>query len=399
MGRKRAAAPAAGSGDDAPPPKKTKTQEPYERKEHVKRAFRDNPTNVFVMGPPGQNWVDSAAFLAGYLGWSGTLEQFRQFLLGTGEPGGPSRLTNGILENYNSIRSSNFGSTTGTASGGKDGATGKPIAVKHIWAALEETDPAYVKLFQANVNLPLSGEDSFQPGDVAYPVAVHVAAMSFLIHNNPQIFTASHRPEHERQYCVGVTKIVAEDWYRAMHLVKFYFRHNSAAKRDTGFFSKDRSKQDPKRVDYFAPEEIAELDEDQPQEVEGDNLGQTTASLLQDAYEELSPADIDGQNPFHDEASLDDFVEKSAIQWEVAIDEADKVSRKRDAAALGSAGRVVKRPPLTKGQLRHLCERLGKMCKIKHDDASMEDVLAVAEQPLTQEAVQDTTQVRWQTIV
>lgn len=43
----------------------------------------------------------------------------------------------------------------------------------------------------------------------------------------------------------------AEDWYRALHLVKFYARHNSSAKKDSGFFAKGRGNQTPKQVQKF----------------------------------------------------------------------------------------------------------------------------------------------------
>jgi hypothetical protein len=35
---------------------------------NIKRSFNRNPENVFVIGPPTDNWVDNAAPLAGYLG-------------------------------------------------------------------------------------------------------------------------------------------------------------------------------------------------------------------------------------------------------------------------------------------------------------------------------------------
>jgi hypothetical protein len=91
---------------------------------NIRKSFARNPENVFVIGPPTDNWVDNAAALAGYLGWQGNLETFRQFLLGTGSPPERSRRTHAILENYLSIRSSGYGKPISTAPPSQGGRRG-----------------------------------------------------------------------------------------------------------------------------------------------------------------------------------------------------------------------------------------------------------------------------------
>src|SRR5437762_1234232 len=79
------------------------------------------------------------------------------------------------------------------------------ISNRQIWLALNQTDASYHQLFQATANLPLPEDSGFVEGEGAYAVAVNVAAMAFLIHQNPQIFAASHGPRKERPHCVGIT--------------------------------------------------------------------------------------------------------------------------------------------------------------------------------------------------
>jgi len=53
-----------------------------ERKARIEKAFNYDPESVFVIEPARDNWMDNSAYVAGYLGFSGNLEVFRQLPLG-----------------------------------------------------------------------------------------------------------------------------------------------------------------------------------------------------------------------------------------------------------------------------------------------------------------------------
>jgi hypothetical protein len=398
---KRAATDAGGTDHEAKPSKKPRSDAPQstnDRTQRIMRSHKKNPANVFVIGPPSDNWVDNAASLAGYLGIKGSLEGFRQYLLGKGDPPGPSKLTHGILENYNQIRLNGYGKAVGT---GKETVGGtKNASVTQIWLALNDMDGNYRELISPHVNLPLPPNSKFPPGSSSYVIAVNIAAMSFLIHHNPQFFPASHAPLKDRKYCVGLTNIPAEDWHRALWLVKFYTRQTSDVKKENGFLTKDRSNQQAKAVDYFTPEDVEDFEKEEIEEAEGDLDGRTPGDAIDEAYEELADKEDPPPPPLDTTVGLTDFVESTIEEWETAIEVVDKNLRRRDAP-LGSAGRTVKRVRMTKTQLRQACERIGEKVKVKHDDPSMGDMLTAQEKSLEDASRQEgrQAQVRLQTIV
>lgn len=355
-----------------------------DRQANIKKSLNKNPENVFIIGPPTDNWVDNAAALAGYLGWSGDLEGFRQFLLGTGAPPSQSQLTHSILENYITIRASGYGKSASTVPGARQGVSVKNISNKQIWLALNETEPKYQKLFAPAANLPLPADSGFSEGQNTYAVAVHIAAMSFLIHHNPQIFVASHLPRQERLHCVGVTDIPAEDWYRAALLLRFYHRHTSETKKATGFLSKDQSKHNPRVMEYFSSDDVQGLDRMETEEADGDLDKRTPGELMAEVNDEIATTEEPELQKFKDVIGYAEFVEGRAADWEQAVDTVDKDIR-RNAPTLGSAGRTAKRVRMTENQLRQACAHLGRLVKIKHDDPSMQDALVSQQKALEED--------------
>jgi|SRR5277367_923938 len=381
---KKRPAPSA-SGDETPTAKKAKTtsteatgkdndNEGENRKAAIKKSLQKNPENVFVIGPSSDNWVDNAACLAGYLGLTGNLEAFRRFLLGTGTPAVASQLTHNILENYIQIRSVGYGKPAGTGPGASQAVGARNISNKQIWLALGETDANYQRLFRSDVSLPLPADSGFVPGDTAHAIAVNVAAMSFVIHHNPHIFVEAHAPLAQRRHCVGRTAIPAEEWYRALLLIKFYHRQTTDAKKEKGFLSKDQSKLKPREMKYFTPEDVEGVDRAEVEEAEGDLEGRTPGEKMASVYAELvGPPD----EPVEDSDGEDVDVELMggvAAEWEVAVEEVDKKLRRQDHP-VGSAGRTTKRIRMNEHQLRQACVHIGNLCKVKHDDPTMDDVL------------------------
>ena len=405
--KKRHAEPS--SGDENAVPKKAKVsstadkgkgkgkKEPSaeDRQVNIKKSLNKNPENVFIIGPPTDNWVDNAAALAGYLGWSGNLEGFRQFLLGTGAPPSQSQLTHFILENYITIRASGYGKSASTAPGAKQGVGAKNISNKQIWLALNETEAKYQKLFAPAVNLPLPEDSGFSEGQNTYAVAVNIAAMSFLIHHNPQVFVASHLPRQERLHCVGVTDIPAEDWYRAALLLRFYHRHTSETKKTTGFLSKDQSKLNPRIMEYFSSEDVQGLDKMETEEADGDLDKRTPGEQMAEVNDEIATTEEPELQKFKDVIGYAEFVEGRAADWEQAVDTVDKDIR-RNAPTLGSAGRTAKRVRMTENQLRQACAHLGRLVKVKHDDPSMQDALESQQKALEDNQLVEQAQVGWQ---
>src|SRR5271163_789258 len=398
---KKRSAPPVGD-DEASTRKKAKTtvteamskdddNEGETRKAAIKKSLQKNPENVFVIGPSSDNWVDNAACLAGYLGLTGTLEDFRQFLLGTGIPRVASQMTHNILENYIQIRSAGYGKPAGTGPGASQAVGTRNISNKQIFLALGETDVNYQRLFQSTVSLPLPADSGFVPGDTAYAIAVNVAAMSFIIHHNPHIFVDAHAPLAERQYCVGWTAIPAEEWYRALLLIKFYHRQTTDAKKEKGFLSKDQSKLKPREMKYFTPEDIEGVDRVEVEEAEGDLEGRTPGEKMASVYAEMVDSQDEVEDP--DNENLDvELMGGVTAEWEVAVEEVDKRVRRQDNP-IGSAGRTTKRIRMNQNQLRQACIHIGNMCKVKHDDPSMDDVLKPLETSSQEEVLRRVDQV------
>lgn len=399
MPRKKAQAGEAAADTDDPQTQQQKQQKDAEsRKASVKRALKTNPENVFVIGPPHDNWGDNGGLLAGYLGFAGTMEQFRQWLLGKGEPQTTSERTHKLLENYIAIRAGGYGKTMGTADKGKDD-SGRNLGTKQIWHALN--DLAYQRLCRPTITLPLKSDCGFTPGESSYALAVTIAAMSFLVFNNPTLFTASHAVDKSPDSCVAETGVVAEDFHRAFAMLKFYYRQSSAAKKEGGFFVKDQTKTKVRVPEYFSPTEAEALECGQIDEVEGDPDGRTPGDVINEMYQEIATADIPDVRPLQDAAAYAEFVEEQATEWETAIDAADKQARRKDPS-IGSAGRTAKRTRLSRRQLRQACHQIGRSCKVKHDDPSMDDPAVAQATPLEETAdseQREQVQVRLQTIV
>jgi len=363
---------------DKPAPAAKKGQDKVDRRELIKNASKTNPKHVMVIAPKG-NWHDLPADVAGYLGVKGDLEPFRQFLLGTGEPAARSKTTHGILSNYCEIRNNAYGKAASTA-GNKGPGSISNVSVKHIWAALN--DNTYEGLFSNTVNLPLDPTLGFKPGTPQYALAVNIATMSYLIHNNPQFFASSHQPLSTRPHCVGTTNIAAEDWYRAFVLLVFYRRQTSPAKLTTGFLSK-RKKAEAREMEYFTDDDVLDLEVDDLDNMVEELNGRTAGDVILEAYSELASQEIPETQHFDDVVQFAEFMEDKTRQWEGAVDAAAKRSKKGDPA-LGGAGRSVKRVMMTKKQLMQACERLGATVKVKHDDPSMENPFDAEKQALEQ---------------
>jgi hypothetical protein len=363
-----------------------KGQDRIDRRELVQHAYKMNPEHVMVIGPKGTHWHDLPSWVAGYLGFQGDLEPFRQFLLGTGKPALASQLTHQILENYNAIRNNAYGKPTSTAT---EKAQIPNIAIRHIWAAL--TDNSYDVLFTNVVNLPLHKDWGFVEGSQDYAVAVNVATMSYLIHHNPHIFGTAHQAINLRPHCVGKTNIPAEDWYRAYVLLCFYRRQTGTAKNKTGFLAKQKIAE-ARPMEYFTAQEVSELEPQERDEAVDDADGRTTGDVMQELYATVASDEVPSTQVFEDVVKYAEFMEEKVTEWEVAVDTVAKAS-KRATNTLGSAGRSIKRVMMSKTQLRQACERLGATVKIKHDDPSMQDPVTAEQEVLEQEseAAQDET--------
>jgi hypothetical protein len=378
-------------GEKAPSAKEASK---YSREDLVQQSYNKNPEHVFVIGPPRNNWVDNAFMLAGYVGFS-DMEAFRLYLLGQGEPSGPSKLTHQILENFNSIRNMGFGKAVGV--GGLAGISN--ASLQQIWLALGDMEGNYHDLFQPTVNLPLPEGGKFKPGNSSYVIAVNVAAMSFLVQHNPHIFTSSHVDVRLRPHCPGRTNVAAEDWYRAFLLVKFYVRQTGIAKGKTGFFSRMRTGQVAQPADYFTLQDIEDLHKETVEEAEGDLEGRAPADVMNALYDEVAAKEVTETLPFEDVVALAEFTESTIDQWEVAVDDADKKLRNENWS-FDSAGRTSKRVRLTQTQLRQVCRYLGQKVKVKHDDPAMEDALTAHQKSLEAPADHGSkAQVRRETIV
>lgn len=285
----------AKANDDIKPANK-KGQGLIDRREWVKNAYKMNPEHVMVISPKGNNWHDLPTWVAGYLGVKGDLEPFRKFLLGEGEPVQPSKLIHAILNRYNEIRSEAYGRPISTT---MVKALIPNISVKKIWTAL--VNSSYDILFTEAVKLPLHLDWGFTEGTQPYVVAVHVATMSYLIHQNPRIFTTSHQALSLRPNCVGKTNIPAEDWYRAFVLLCFYRRQTSAAKCETGFLAKQK-KAEAKEVEYFTAEEVAELDLQELNEALDDVEGRTSKDVIQELFSTVASDEIPATQVIEDMA-------------------------------------------------------------------------------------------------
>jgi hypothetical protein len=143
-------------------------------------------------------------------------------------------------------------------------------------------------------------------------VAVNVAAMSFLIHQNPQIFIASYQPRKKRSHYVRTTNLPAEDWYRAYLLLKFYHRQKSDAKKATSFLSKDQSKLTPQAIKYFSFKDIKGFDQIDTEKVEEDFDNRIPAEKIAAAYDEIATTKLPKMQNLKDTASFAKFVKRRA---------------------------------------------------------------------------------------
>ena len=140
--------------------------------------------------------------------------------------------------------------------------------------------------------------------------------------------------------------IAAEDWNRTLNLLKFYNRHKSDVKKDSGFLHWDQTRHKPKEVEYFRPEDIEGLDRKKTAEAEGDLGGRTLGDILAEIYGEVADREDPELQKFEETIPYAQFVEGQASEWETVVDETEKTIRRKEKV-LGSSGRTVKRAPIT----------------------------------------------------
>ena len=112
-------------------------------------------------------------------------------------------------------------------------------------------------------------------------------------------------------------------------------------------------------------------------------------------YAEMVDSQDEVEDP--DDENLDvDLIGGVAAEWEVVVEEVDKKMRRQDNP-IGSAGRTTKRIRMNENQLRQACIHIGNLCKVKHDDPSMDDVLKPLETSSQEDILQRVGQIEvWQ---
>ena len=347
-----------------------------ERKKRVALSAQKNPPNVFVIGPPNNNWEDNSKKLAGYLNFTGPLEAVRQFLNGQ-EGSQESRDVHAWIEKYLAVRRSNYGRPEASLAKGNQVLT---VNVKQLFETLDDVSAHIIRLSDPTVDLPLTSDDSLSQGTMRYAIATSIKAMVSLISLSPTMFPASHAPLEQRAHPMGPTRYPAEDWHRAHQLLRFVFRQHSDAKAKANFFTNDQSsKGDAEEAHFFT---LAELESSSGHQgeldvAEGDDENRVVGALIHEA-QRLVATPSTTEDPATDAPapatapSLDadpKFWAKQLKEFEDSVEKADKETRSGNS--LGSHGIFVRRSRLDKANMRKLCIALGSECNVIHDDATI----------------------------
>jgi hypothetical protein len=349
-----------------------------ERKKRVALSAQKNPPNVFVIGPPNNNWEDNSKKLAGYLNFTGSLEAARRFLNGQ-EGSQESRDVHTWIEKYLAIRRSNYGRPEASLSKGSQVLT---VNVKHLFETIDDASAHVTRLSDPDVDLPLASDDNLTQGTVPYAIATSIKAMMSLISVSPTMFPASHAPLEQRVHPMGPTRYPAEDWHRAHQLLRFVFRQHSDAKAKGNFFTNNQSnKGDVEEALFFTPAELESSSGHQGEldVADGDDENRVAGALIHEAQRLVATsstaegAATDASAPASatapDLETDPKYWLKQLKQFEDSIESADKEVRAGNS--LGSHGIFVRRGRLDKANMRKLCIALGSECTIIHDDATI----------------------------
>lgn len=362
------------------------------RAKHIQESIKTNPDHVFVIGPPGGAWQDNAKKVAGYLHFSGdgSLEAFRLYITGKTNSGEientQSMAVAHALDRYTQIRLVNYSqAVVGSKAGSRVN-----IAGPKIWQVLSAPDASLAPLYTAECQLPLPANFGLGSDSGRYPVVVHIAAMSMLIQASPKMFPESHGPVDTRQAVVGSSPFPAEDWYRAYVLLKFFWRQHTLLQstanpagptnNKASFLTKVQGANlGGEPADFYTAEEALAGPALSGQDVQYDEHDErATAQVFDETLEEMRVDEQDGglggegEDPERVQYLLgvtDEAMAAQTTEFEQSLLQRWKADDK--SSQLGLLGRRVRRPALTRRQVRDLCRKLGYTCKVKHDDPTM----------------------------
>ena len=345
-------------------------------------SMKLNPANVYAIGP-ATSWSDSPAYMAAYLGFT-DMESFRQWLVG--QDGSPTSAdVHAMMHSYQVIRSHNYGKASkGSGPGSTKGSktSGVNISMQQVLHLMR--DPSAKPLLDPTIGpindhgLPGHLNADFNSDSGQFAVAIHIAAISHLIHHHPRQFPDSHVELAERKATIGESGLAAEDVHRALLLLKFFWRqiHKGPVGQEGLWLNKPSSTAPVAPISYFTEQDRKKGKEANAEIVKDDPLQRAPGLLAAQAYitamqetegAEVEMPDLAMAGPANDsqEARLV-WENQLATKLEAAVDAASKIVHRN-----ATRQRLITRAPLTIEQMRSACGLIGTDVRVIHDQPGL----------------------------